>query len=72
MERLNSERYHYDCMLDLVTVQGILMGTLLSSLTLAIDNHALSKRPVLMDDNARAHRTCDRQKPQHWDRTLFF
>ena len=58
----------YDCKLDLITVRGTFnvqiyrQNILEASIVPHFDNHPLNTRPVLMDDNAKPHRTrcCDR------------
>ena len=54
----------HDCRIDLTTVQGSLTGQayqtdILESAAIPhFDNHPLLTRPILMDDNARPHRSC--------------
>ena len=53
----------HDCKLDLVTIQGNLIGDqyirdVLQPVVIPhFDNHPLATRPVYMDDNARPHRS---------------
>jgi transposase len=53
----------HDCKLDLVTIQGNLIGdqyirdVLQPVVVPHFDNHPLATRPVNMDDNARLHRS---------------
>jgi hypothetical protein len=53
----------HDCKLDLVTIRGNLTGdeyhrdVLQPVVVHHFGNHPLAVRPVLMDDNARSHRS---------------